>query len=116
MVHPFYTKKQGKLRLWCEECQGWFTVEGEYDGRCPMCGGTPQSARCTRCGTIWHPRRPLGEAMPTVCSLCKSPYWNRERMVPEGKGTARRLYLAPVDDDDIGEVELPELDFGDDGI
>jgi len=37
-----------------------------------------EGLRCTRCGHEWIPRR---EWHPFVCPKCKSPFWDRERMV-----------------------------------
>jgi predicted Zn-ribbon and HTH transcriptional regulator len=37
--------------------------------------------RCERCGYEWIPRKlwSEGEELPTVCTACKSPYWNKPR-------------------------------------
>lgn len=39
--------------------------------------------RCTRCGHEWVPR---ASKPPRVCPHCKSPYWDRERRTPGGRG------------------------------
>lgn len=34
--------------------------------------------RCIRCGHTWPPRT---EKLPRVCPKCKSPYWDRPRVL-----------------------------------
>ena len=34
--------------------------------------------KCKRCGYNWIPRRPQE---PKVCPKCKSPYWNKNRIL-----------------------------------
>ena len=38
----------------------------------------PQPRVCLRCGHHWLSR---DQVEPTVCPLCKSPYWSRPRRV-----------------------------------
>jgi hypothetical protein len=35
-----------------------------------------QKLKCTRCDHKWWPRTPN---LPSVCSSCNSPYWNKPR-------------------------------------
>jgi len=54
------------------------TSATENMAKCPHCGTVfDVSFTCGRCGHKWTPRE-NGE--PKVCPLCKSPYWNKERV------------------------------------
>lgn len=50
----------------------------EFDWKCPNCGMFLSTLKCCRCGHEWVPKS-FAE-MPKVCSACKSPYWNREKV------------------------------------
>ena len=34
--------------------------------------------KCIRCKHIWVPRK---EAEPIICPKCKSPYWNKKKIL-----------------------------------
>lgn len=36
---------------------------------------------CNRCGYSWYSKK-----IPTTCTNCKSPYWNKERKKPQKNG------------------------------
>lgn len=38
----------------------------------------PVFGPCNRCGRTWYPRKP---EKPKRCGRCKSPYWNKERVM-----------------------------------
>ena len=48
--------------------------------------------QCERCGYDWIPRKPWNEGgdLPTVCPSCKSPYWNKPRVVDTPNAALRR--------------------------
>jgi len=37
---------------------------------------------CKRCGHTWKPRT---ENLPSDCPKCKSPYWNKDRIIRNKK-------------------------------
>lgn len=38
---------------------------------------------CERCDHKWIPRTKINND-PTICPRCKSPYWNKPRMIKNG--------------------------------
>jgi len=48
---------------------------------------TVEQLECNRCGYRWYPRisREGETVIPMSCAniLCKSPYWNKERVFPK---------------------------------
>lgn len=34
--------------------------------------------KCTRCGHKWHPKK---EEVPLRCAKCKTPYWNKPKVI-----------------------------------
>jgi predicted RNA-binding Zn-ribbon protein involved in translation (DUF1610 family) len=44
-----------------------------------------EGLRCTRCGHEWVPRR---DWHPFVCPRCKSPFWDRARMIRQFRAEA----------------------------
>lgn len=45
--------------------------------------------KCERCDHEWIPRETT-EGEPLVCPRCKSPYWNKPRILPTGKNLKKR--------------------------
>ena len=41
----------------------------------------PNKIECTRCHHRWMPRKET----VTVCPVCRSPYWNQERVIKQKK-------------------------------
>lgn len=82
-----YTPRNGRLILWCPDCNApdgtWFYVRDADKGACPACHKVPSILKCCRCGHVWIPRKKSNH-LPAVCPSCSSPYWNRERMTTKG--------------------------------
>lgn len=36
--------------------------------------------KCKRCMHNWYPRK---QGIPVICPKCKSPYWDKERILSE---------------------------------
>lgn len=76
---------QGQMLMWCASCRVFFpTSEASFDWTCPRCRQAVRTLRCYRCGHEWTPR---AQSLPRCCAgkTCKSPYWNRARMVARGE-------------------------------
>lgn len=61
----------------CAVC-GWVIARRGWTGTCPDCGRLLGSHTCTRCGHTWVPRM---RTPAKVCPACKSPYWNKKRVI-----------------------------------
>lgn len=69
---------KARYDMLCAECGRRALIpENVFDGKCPSCGAPYTLLTCTRCSNVWRMR---GSRCPRVCPLCKSPYWNRERI------------------------------------
>lgn len=75
---------QGERIMWCPSCNDWFRSptrdpkDRSFDWQCPRCRMPIRKLRCSRCGHVWTPS---GDLLPTACAKCKSPYWNRMRVM-----------------------------------
>lgn len=45
---------------------------------------------CNRCGYKWFPRVPKQE--PKTCAMCRSPYWNKPRVMRTHKKNRAKKY------------------------
>ena len=70
--------KQGRYVRYCFRCGRWYTLEGDYTWECPKCKEPSKRVKCSRCGYEWTCSKDIP---PFTCSKCKTPYWNRERMI-----------------------------------
>lgn len=76
----------GQRVMWCPACNDWFKSPPkgddpkgrDFDWTCPRCHTPIRKLKCTRCGYIWTP---TGDRLPTACAKCKTPYWNRTRVM-----------------------------------
>ena len=76
----------GRERIyWCSGCHAYYRCdESDYTGTCPACNVWNSQHRCSRCGHEWRSNLAFYGRTSRVCPKCKSPYWNRERvMIPE---------------------------------
>lgn len=64
--------------VWCQGCGAYFASDERHI--CPRCHIKAVTMRCTRCGHTWALS---SDRLPQACpsKSCKSPYWDRERMV-----------------------------------
>ena len=79
---PRYEKqgKQGDLVMWCQDCETFVSYpDGKFDNGCRKCGETMVRRKCYRCGHEWVPN--ARGSVPARCPRCKTPYWNRARVV-----------------------------------
>lgn len=89
------TNKKGRLMVYCQNCNKYYIMNDEqFNWTCPGCGALMLCMRCTRCGYKWNVRK-TGK-LPKICAneKCKSPYWNRERILN------RKGKLVPYDEKD----------------
>ena len=78
-------KRKGEFVMWCQDCQEFVAYpEGTFDNVCRRCGEPMVRRKCIRCGHEWTPRK-RGHVIER-CPRCKSPFWNRTRVMFVGKG------------------------------
>ena len=74
------------LRQGIDLCDKW-----ESEHSIMITENTSTLFTCGRCFHSWQPRRP---GAPRVCPKCKSPYWNKPRVFPEGHGRRQEAAAA----------------------
>ena len=92
--------RKGREIYWCPTCDRWFYAArdsmGRYTWTCTRCGAPVRQLRCARCGYKWYSNK---AEPPQVCTSCKSPYYNRERIDSD-----------PADERKDGRKVMPEVD------